>query len=70
MSFLESALKELGAEVVALKEQARSAESERDDLILQALADGWTQARIAECAGVTRGRVNQIARRETMRRVS
>lgn len=70
MSDLKEYLTSAGERVVSLKRQAQTMEEVRDLLIVQALTAGWTQARIAECAGVTRGRVNQIARRETMRRVS
>lgn len=34
---------------------------ERNRLIHEALAVGWTHARIAEATGMTRGRVGQIA---------
>jgi CRP-like cAMP-binding protein len=39
-------------------EQARE---ERNRLVREALADGWTHARIAEVTGLTRGRVGQLA---------
>jgi hypothetical protein len=34
---------------------------ERNAAIRQALAEGWTHARIAEATGLTRGRVGQLA---------
>lgn len=34
----------------------------RDALVRAAIAGDWTHARIAEATGLTRGRVNQIAR--------
>ena len=34
----------------------------RDNLIREAIAEGWTHARIARATGLTRGRINQIAR--------
>jgi CRP-like cAMP-binding protein len=42
----------------ARSEELREA---RNLLVRQALADGWTHARIAEATGLTRGRVGQIA---------
>ena len=39
-------------------EQARQ---QRNDLVRQALAAGWTHAEIAEATGMSRGRVGQLA---------
>jgi hypothetical protein len=39
-------------------EQAREA---RNDLVCQALTEGWTHAKIAEATGLTRGRIGQMA---------
>ena len=33
----------------------------RNELVAQALAEGWTHARISEATGLTRGRVGQLA---------
>jgi CRP-like cAMP-binding protein len=41
-------------------EQEREA---RNRLVREALAAGWTHARIAEATGLTRGRIGQIAAR-------
>lgn len=41
--------------------RSEAARAERDRLVGQALADGWTHARIAEATGLTRGRVGQMA---------
>jgi hypothetical protein len=38
-------------------EQAREA---RNATVRQALAEGWTHARIADTLGLSRGRINQI----------
>jgi len=35
--------------------------AERKDAVLQAIANGWTHAQIAEATGLTRSRVGQIA---------
>lgn len=35
---------------------------ERDALVREAIEEEWTHAKIAEATGLTRGRVNQIAR--------
>jgi hypothetical protein len=34
----------------------------RNALVRTALSEGWTHTRIAEATGLTRGRVNQLAR--------
>jgi len=34
----------------------------RDALVREAVAGGWTHAKVAEATGITRGRVNQIVR--------
>jgi DNA-directed RNA polymerase specialized sigma24 family protein len=34
---------------------------ERNHAVRQALAEGWTHARIADATGLTRGRIGQIA---------
>jgi hypothetical protein len=41
-----------------LAEQAREA---RNAAVREALAEGWTHAKISEATGLTRGRVGQIA---------
>jgi DNA-binding NarL/FixJ family response regulator len=40
--------------------RAEEAREERNRLVREALAEGWTHARIAEETGLTRGRVGQI----------
>lgn len=35
----------------------------RNDVVRQALQQGWTHAQIAEATGLTRGRVGQLAMR-------
>jgi DNA-binding NarL/FixJ family response regulator len=41
--------------------RSEEAREERNRLVVQALADGWTHARIAEATGLTRGRIGQLA---------
>jgi DNA-binding NarL/FixJ family response regulator len=41
--------------------RSEEAREERNRLVADALANGWTHARIAEATGLTRGRVGQIA---------
>ena len=43
-------------------EKAVAARNGRDFTIRAAIATGWTHAAVAEATGLTRGRVNQIAR--------
>ena len=40
---------------------ADQAREVRNDLVRDALADGWTHARISEASGLSRARVGQIA---------
>jgi len=56
------------AQLVSLSERIRTGQREvraleeaRSPLIRDALAEGWTHARIAEATGLTRARVGQIA---------
>lgn len=35
---------------------------ERNAAVRQALEEGWSQAKIAEATGLTRGRINQITK--------
>jgi hypothetical protein len=42
--------------------RAEAKRDERDRLVREAVAAGWTLARVAEATGLTRGRVNQIVR--------
>lgn len=39
----------------------REALSNRDALIHQAIAEGWTHSQIADATGLSRGRIGQIA---------
>lgn len=41
--------------------RAEHAREERNRLVRQALAEGWTHAQIAAATGLTRGRVGQLA---------
>jgi DNA-binding NarL/FixJ family response regulator len=41
--------------------RAETERSARNTEILQAIAEGWTHAQIAEATGLTRARVGQIA---------
>src|SRR3954464_9814502 len=47
------------------REQVRA---ERNGCVAQALAEGWTHARIADAMGMTRGRVGQLAMKREARR--
>lgn len=42
--------------------RSETARQERNRLVREAVADGWTHSRVAEATGLTRGRVNQIAK--------
>lgn len=39
----------------------QAARDARDEAILRALADGWSQRRIADATGLSAGRIGQIA---------
>lgn len=41
--------------------RSEEARNERNRLVHDALAEGWTHAKIAEATGLTRSRVGQIA---------
>jgi anti-sigma28 factor (negative regulator of flagellin synthesis) len=41
--------------------RSEEARADRNAAIRQAIADGWTHAKIAEATGLTRGRVGQLA---------
>jgi hypothetical protein len=41
--------------------RAESERSMRNGIVLQAISEGWTHAKIAEATGLTRARVGQIA---------
>jgi plasmid maintenance system antidote protein VapI len=49
---------ESGYRIASLRAEARR--EHRDGLVREAVAAGWTHARVAEATGLTRGRVNQI----------
>lgn len=44
----------------AASARAETLREARNAAVRQALADGWTHARIADATGLTRGRINQI----------
>lgn len=46
--------------------RSEAASRERRHLILAALDEGWTHARIAEATGLTRGRIGQFAQLHEM----
>lgn len=60
---IEAELLKYGRKIARLERELPQVREARDRLISQVLAEGWTHAQIAETAGVTRGRVNQIAQR-------
>jgi CRP-like cAMP-binding protein len=41
--------------------RSEEAREERNRLVREALAQGWTHARIAEATGLSRGRISQIS---------
>ena len=45
----------------AASRRAEKAREQRNRLVCEALAQGWTHAKIADATGLTRGRVGQIA---------
>lgn len=53
--------KQLKSAQARYERASRHARKERDHLILQALAEGWTQRQVAAATGLTHGRVAQIA---------
>lgn len=61
---LLNALTEAGEKVAQAREDLRAAESARDELLIRAAHTGTlSQSRLAQLAGVTRGRAHQIINR-------
>jgi DNA-directed RNA polymerase specialized sigma24 family protein len=54
-------LQEAEAAYRAAFARAEELRQKRNRLVREAIAEGWTHARIAEATGLTRGRVNQLA---------
>jgi hypothetical protein len=55
-------LRKAEAATTAPSARSNAKRDARDELVRSAIAEGWTHARIAEATGLTRGRINQIAR--------
>lgn len=53
-------LRRVDAEWKAAQANDKTKAAERRRVIRQALAEGWTHARVAEALGVTRGRIGQF----------
>lgn len=45
------------------QQRAEEARLKRDQAVREALAEGWTHAKISEATGLTRGRIGQLAQR-------
>jgi hypothetical protein len=59
---LRDALRSLSRDIRARQASVRKLEAKRNELVRQALANGWTHAKIAEATGLTRGRIGQLAK--------
>lgn len=57
----ESDLREAERAYSTATRRAERLRAERNALVQQALAAGWTHSRIAEATGLTRGRIGQMA---------
>lgn len=57
-------LASLSARIRRSQEKLRELEEQRNALVHQAIAEGWTHAQIAHATGLTRSRVGQIALRD------
>lgn len=53
-------LKDAEAAYRAASERSEALRKERNRLVLEAFAAGWTHQRIAEVTGLSRGRLSQI----------
>lgn len=58
----EQDLRRAEAALKAASLRAEAKRGARDALVREAVAAGWTHARVAEATTLTRGRVNQIVR--------
>lgn len=54
-------IRKVSARVARAEARLQQEREVRDELIRQALAEGWSHAQIARAAEVTRGRVGQLA---------
>jgi DNA-binding NarL/FixJ family response regulator len=57
---LAAELRKAEARYQRASRRSEEAREERNRLVREALASGWTHARIAEATGLSRGRVSQI----------
>lgn len=62
----EAELRRAEAAYQAAFRRSESARAKRNAAVVAALAAGWTQARVGEVTGLSRGRINQIANRGGM----
>lgn len=58
---LRKKLRATAKRIAQERAQLRHSEQERNLLIHQAIAEGWSHAQIAEEAGVSRGRIGQMS---------
>lgn len=63
MTISEAQLRQADQERRAAQRAADAATERRNELVKQALAEGWTPTRIAAVVGVTKGRISQIRHR-------
>jgi hypothetical protein len=56
-------LRKAEAAYQAASRRSEDARARRNEVVREALAAGWTHARIAEATGLTRGRIGQISMR-------
>lgn len=61
-------LSALAQKAAQATEKAEQVQAERDAQALIAYEDGWRRADVAEAAGVTSDRIDQVLRRERIRR--
>lgn len=64
----EADLRRAEARYMRATARAEEARAERNRLVLQALAAGWSHSRIAELTGLSRGRISQLSDNNARRR--
>lgn len=60
-------LRDISIDIARKQGQIRQLEQERNVLMHEALAEGWSHSQIAAMTGLSRGRVGQIAIKEGAR---
>jgi DNA-directed RNA polymerase specialized sigma24 family protein len=64
---LAKTLRSVSKDIRRRQDALRPIEARRNELVRQALAEGWTHAQIAEATGLQRARIGQLASKDAPR---